>query len=195
LFSTSNLLDGSEHHRSYWILGSGDFSNLPVAFPWIAGQGLQVPFGLALAFDETRVWSLRGGAGRQRQDPAYWVICSARPVPASADSGLGDFEQRRTSTGKSKKPNAELWRTPLKSRPRALLRAGQQLFVGGMRDADYTRALDDWQAGSITVLSSVDGTACSSSELSAPPVWDGMASIPGALFVAQEDGVVIRLGE
>lgn len=195
LFSTSSLLDGSEHHRTYWILGSGDFSNLPVAFPWIVGQQLQVPFGMMLAFDESTVWSVRGGAGRQRQDPAYRVICSHRPDGSSEASGLGDFERRRMAREDDEEPNIALWETPLNSRPRALIRVGQQLCVGGMKDTDYTHALDDWRAGSLTILSSVAGTVQNTLELSAPPVWDGMAAAQGRLFVAQEDGVVVCLGD
>ncbi|MHC4404926.1 MAG: outer membrane protein assembly factor BamB family protein, partial [Planctomycetota bacterium] len=38
LFSTSSLLDGAESHRSHWVLGTGDFSRVPVAYSWIVNR-------------------------------------------------------------------------------------------------------------------------------------------------------------
>ena len=38
LFSTSSLLDDAENHRSHWVLGTGDFSRVPVAYSWIVDR-------------------------------------------------------------------------------------------------------------------------------------------------------------
>jgi hypothetical protein len=193
LFSTSSLLDDREHHRSYWVLGSGDFRNVPVAFPWIVGNSLRVPFGLCLAFDETTVWSVHGGAGRKRQAADYQVVCSRRPDPLSAESAFPDFKERRSAAENKVKSNAVLWQTGLASRPRALLRAGEFLFVGGMQSADFRHALDDWQAGKISVLSSSTGELTTTIALTAPPVWDGLAAADGRLFIAMESGQLVCL--
>jgi outer membrane protein assembly factor BamB len=207
LFSTSHLLDDTEHHRSYWVLGSGDFRGLPVAFPWIVGNSLQVPFGLTMAFDENTVWSVRGGAGRKRQTPDYRVVSAPRPDPTSRESAFPDFKERSSDGGiagarRGIRPgraqgasHSDSWQTPLTARPRAIVRAGDHLVIGGMQSADYNQALDDWTAGNVRVLSSADGVHVNNIPLEAPPIWDGMAAANGKLYVSLENGKVTCLAE
>ncbi len=189
LFSTFSLLDSAEHHRSYWVLGTGDFNRLEVAFPWIVGSSLQVPFGMMMAFDDRTVWTVTGGAGKRRQAPDYAVTAALRPDPEADDSRLPDF-QRRSESGKQ---GAPIWQQPLASRPRAILRAGEALFIAGMKDADYTRPLDDWQSGLVRVFSSQDGRPLNEIDLPAPPVWDGLAAANGRLYVCMENETVACL--
>ncbi|MHC4166263.1 MAG: outer membrane protein assembly factor BamB family protein, partial [Planctomycetota bacterium] len=65
LFSTSTLLDDAENHRSHWVLGTGDFSRIGVAYSWIANRRggrkdvhLAVPYGIVLTFDDDTVWGV-----------------------------------------------------------------------------------------------------------------------------------------
>ncbi|MHC4583419.1 MAG: outer membrane protein assembly factor BamB family protein, partial [Planctomycetota bacterium] len=65
LFSTSSLLDGHENHRSHLMIGTGDFSRIPVAYSWIANRPgrykshVAVPYGLTLVFNDKSVWGVR----------------------------------------------------------------------------------------------------------------------------------------
>jgi outer membrane protein assembly factor BamB len=189
LFSTSSLLDDWEHNRSYWILGTGDFYNTPVAFPWILRRNIQVPFGLMLAFDEQTVWGVHRAKG-------YTVFAMSRPDPAHKESGFPDF-QARTS---AKQADSVGWKAALGIRPRAMVRAGKLLFVGGMSaddasdptvpvDADHAGK----QRGAVHAMSCSNGETLREIEIASPPVWDGMAAAQGRLFIPCADGSLICL--
>jgi len=130
-----------------------------------------------------------GGAGKRRQAPDYVLAAQPRPDPEADDSRLPDF-QRRSESGKQDSPS---WQRQLASRPRAILRAGEALFIAGMKDADYTRPVDDWQGGLVRVFSSQDGRPLNEIDLPAPPVWDGLATANGRLYVCMENETVACL--
>ena len=190
LFSTASLLDGSEHNRSYWVLGTGDFSRTPVAYPWIATKRLTVPYGLMMAFDATTVWCVRRTSGK-RQKIGHAIVALPRPDPADAANAAPDFQKRT-----AKKAAGVSWQTTLSLRPRALLRAGSTLFIGGMTGVGEKVGLEELtsRAGALHVIAAQDGSVLSRKTLAAPPVWDGMAAAGGRLYLALEDGSVVCLG-
>jgi hypothetical protein len=69
LFSTSSLLDDSENHRSHWVLGTGDFSRVPVAYSWIANRPgkrsptIAVPAGVLMVYEDQAVWGVKRKGG------------------------------------------------------------------------------------------------------------------------------------
>jgi hypothetical protein len=186
LFSTSNLLDDTEHHRSYWVLGTGDFSRTPVAYPWIVPKNLAVPYGLLLAFDEQTVWGIRRGGSRDYKQ-GYALFAMPRPDPQETAAALPDFAPRQTAL-----PTAS-WTVELSMRPRALIRAGQQLVVGGLAAQSPTPPGPQDQ-GHVHVAAGRDGAVQQQLALAAVPVWDGLAAARGCLYVALVDGTVVRLG-
>ena len=181
LYATSSLLDDWEHNRSYWILGTGDITRTPVAFPWIVHSDLAVPFGLMMAFDENTVWAVRRGGGKRANKFDPGVFAMPRPDPSDAANLLGDFQKRTTN-----KTNVAgiSWKAKLSTRARAMLRAGDTLVVAG-RDAD---------GGFIQMLSASRGAALGEQRLEASPVWDGLAAAGGRLYGALENGTVVCLG-
>jgi hypothetical protein len=185
LFSTSSLLDDTEHHRSYWVFGTGDFSRTPVAYPWIVTKSLAVPYGLMLAFDDKNVWAARrsGGKGQQQE---YVLVANPRPDPAAKDSQLADFAARSGN----KKVAGESWTVDLPMRPRAMIRAGNALIVGGTHGASVAEKASE---GILLIASDSDGKTLGQFPLEAPPVWDGMAAARGKLYVATTDGSVVCL--
>jgi outer membrane protein assembly factor BamB len=178
LYSTSNLLDDWEHNRSYWILGTGDITRTPVAYPWIVHSDLAVPFGLMMAFDEKSVWAVRRGGGRKanRIDPG--VFAMPRPNLSDAANFLPDFQKR--TTGRSEIAGIS-WKAKLSRRIRAVLRAGNTVAIGGV----------DANGGFLKALSSSQGTVLSEQQLEASPVWDGLAVASSRLYVSLEDGTVV----
>ncbi|MHC4401857.1 MAG: outer membrane protein assembly factor BamB family protein, partial [Planctomycetota bacterium] len=159
LFSTSSLLDSREHNRSYWAFGTADFSRTPVAYPWIVTKSMAVPYGVTLAFDDKTVWGVRrGGKGREHE---YAVFAAPRPDPSQRESLLPDFAERSGQ----KKPLREHWVAEIPIRPRAMIRAGDKLFVGGMTDrfdpndpeAPVNAAYAGQREGLLRVVSSIDG--------------------------------------
>jgi len=189
LFSTSSLLDGWEHNRSYWVMGTGDFYHIPVAYPWIIRREIQVPIGLMMAFDEKTVWSVRRGGENS-------IVATPRPDPTSRVNAIPDF-QRRTGAEDSGKSG---WRATLGIRARAMLQAGELLFFGGM-PADHRGApASPWipqgegeTHGCLHVVSCSNGKTLREMKLASPPVWDGMAAAEGRLFIPCIDGSVVGL--
>jgi outer membrane protein assembly factor BamB len=178
LFSTSSLLDDTEHHRSFWVLGTGDFSRTPVAFPWIVRKKMAVPYGLMLCFDDQTVWGVRRQTDGKPQ--SYVAFAAER---ADAETGLSDFTPR----AKAKPGGDLLWTAPLSKRPRAMLRAHEKLFIAGQDTQS------DEEIGYVQCLSSDTGQLLGEWPLPAPAVWDGMAAAYGRLYVSLENGELVCL--
>jgi len=189
LFSTSSLLDGWEHNRSYWVLGTGDFTRIPVAYPWIIRRDVQVPIGLMMAFDEKTVWSVRRGGENS-------IVATTRPDPTDRVNAVPDF-QRRSAPEDSGNSG---WRATLGIRARAMLQAGELLFFGGMPVDHRGAPASPWTPqgegethGCLHVVSCSNGKTLREMKLAAPPVWDGMAAAEGRLFIPCIDGSVVGL--
>ncbi|KPL19328.1 MAG: hypothetical protein AMJ75_12655 [Phycisphaerae bacterium SM1_79] len=196
LFSTSRLLDDAEVHRSHWVLGTGDFRRIPVAYSWIANSGgarynsrLAVPYGLLLAFDNQTVW------GVQRSRNSGYILFADDNRPFSADEHvLPDF----------RKPDAESvpklkWSVALPMRPRAMLRAGNCLYLGGMPgmidQKDPFATYEGRKGGLLWVMSGRNGEKLAEYKLEAVPVWDGMAAANERLYISTQDGRVLSMGK
>jgi len=203
LFSTSSLLDGAENHRSHWVFGTGDFSRVGVAYSWIAfrpggfGSQLSVPYGLMLVFDDQTVWGVRRGhlmrwpvkdAGR------YTLFAEKRPKPAAGETHLPDF---RKPPANSAMPFQ--WTAALTMRPRAILKAGDMLLLGGVPGQSHppraSAAPRPREGGVVQAIAAADGSGVSECKLPAPPVWDGMAAAGGRLFIALQNGRLVCLAK
>jgi hypothetical protein len=91
-----------------------------------------------------------------------------------------------------------LWKQWLPVRVRAMVKAGDMLFVAGPPDEfdskDPFAAFEGRRGGLLVALSAKDGTKLSEVKLLHPPVFDGMIATRGRLFVAQQSGSVLCLG-
>ena len=193
LFSTARLLDGAENHRSHWVLGTGDFNRIPVAYSWIVynpdrhGSHIVPPYGLMLSFDETTVWGVRRAGG------GYQLFGQANQVSSVNDQPPPDFQ--RTEDGKLTPVN---WSKKLDVRPRAMLHAGDRLVIGGMpgpqKESPLVSLYDGQEGGVLRIVSASDGHKVSQSKLEFPPVWDGLAAAAGCLYMSASDGTVHCLG-
>jgi outer membrane protein assembly factor BamB len=192
LFSTSRLLDDAENHRSHWVLGTGDFSRVPVAYSWIAnsrggrnGTHLAVPYGLLLAFDDNTVWGVR-------RSKSYTLFAEDHEPFSGTEESLPDFRELR---GKA----AERWRwsVDLGMRPRAMLRAGGLLFLGGTPyeadQVDLAATYEGIKGGLVWVMSASNGEKLTEHSLDSSPVWDGMAAANGRLYLSLENGCVLSV--
>ncbi len=188
-FSTSGLLDGAENHRSHWVMGSGDFSMVSVAYSWIVNGGgwggASAQFGLMMAYDDENVWVVRrkGYALSRRPNKPF----SDDEEPAN------DFAKREKGKQKGSASTGSSWNTKLGARPRALIKAGDNLFLGtipSVKGSDPHAQYEGRVNGMITVVSDKDGQKVAEHKLNAPVKWDGMAAANGKLFVALENGNV-----
>jgi len=188
LFSTSSLLDGAEHHRSDWGLGTGEHDRMPASRhkggysrfhiedqQKTAPHRTDQPTGLMLAFEGNVVWGVsRDGRGN--------------PV------GKYGLFRKSLDTSVGKKP----WRRNLSARPRAMLKSGDALVLGVMpveRPAsDPHAAYDGRRGGSLWICSAGDGGKLAEYALSSPVRWDGMAAAGGRLYLSTIDGRITCMG-
>jgi len=198
LFSTSSLLDGTENHRSHWVLGNGDFSRTIVAYPWIVnrgglirGFGLDAPYGVTMVFTEDAVWGVhrKGGASGK------YTLFERENKPASIPkAGRPDF----CEIPKDRHPYPFVWKRDIEIRPRALLKSGGHLFLGAtptdIPEDDPHAAYEGRAGGMLTVFSTDDGKKIAEYQLASPVVWDGMAAAHGHLFMSLKDGTLLCLG-
>jgi hypothetical protein len=220
LFSTSRLLDDTENHRSHWVLGTGDFSRTPVAYSWIAnslksryGSYLAVPYGLMLSFDSDTVWGVRRTKGY-----GYLVFADDNTRFSEDEPFLPDFRKASEDYAPSFK-----WIVDLPIRPRALIRTGETMFVGGMpretgqalenldqrgkrgmenldqrsetTEEALSAAYEGRRGGLLWVMSADDGSMLAEYQLDSPPVWDGMAAANQRVYIATQNGQVLCMGK
>jgi outer membrane protein assembly factor BamB len=185
LFSTSDFLDSTEHHRCYFVLGTGDFRNLNVAYPWIVQKSLHAPYGLLMVFSGKTVWGVHKD-GRKRGAQKCSLYAMARPDPDDAANTKPDFEKGATVL----KPR---WEKELPLGARAMIRAGDVLAISGVKGGPGQALQDAVRSGTLLLVSAKDGSIRQTMPLKTAPVWDGMASAGGKLFVADHDGRVLCL--
>ena len=180
LYSVSTLLDDYGHNRADWLLGSGNQQRLSVAFPWYPKRGhMSVAYGTTLAFDDRTVWSVRGSHPGLSRPVAYTLNAEARP-PA-VDRDFPDTWPGPKKPTSANGDNSGSWSIPLSCVPRALIRAGGSIIVGGRGHGK----------GVLQVTGSRTGKQTTTYTLSASPVWDGMAVAGGRLYVSLEDGSLV----
>jgi outer membrane protein assembly factor BamB len=199
LFSTSSLLDGAENHRSHWVLGTGDFSRIPVAYSWIVNRpnrwspGIAVPTGIAMVFTDRAVW----GVQRKGDANGRYHLFRGSNEPFSPDTKpLPDFRER--PKGKKGEIRSYDWQQDLPVRTRAMLKAGKRLVLGvwpvEIPDGDPHAAYEGRLGGSLWLVSDKDGTKVGEVPLPHPVVWDGLAAAHGRLYVATTSGQVLCFG-
>jgi hypothetical protein len=90
-----------------------------------------------------------------------------------------------------------LWTTWVKIRVRAMVKAGDVLFVAGPPDrldpADPYASFEGRQGARLAAIASEDGAKLAEQKLEAPPVFDGLIAAGGSLVVSLEDGSVVSL--
>lgn len=195
LFSTSRLLNTTEVHRSHWVLGTGDFSGLPVAYSWIAnrrsGRGkmrLGRPYGILLAFEPDTAW----GVWRRMNKPGYTIYAQPKKPFRREPEGRPDFRTFEEHGLPDMK-----WKKRMLMRPRAMLKAGQNLFFGGGPDQSRTKnalaAYRGKKGGLLWVYSAAKGEKQGAYDLSAPVTWNGMAAADERLYASLANGRLVCL--
>jgi outer membrane protein assembly factor BamB len=190
LFATSSLLDDNENHRSHWVLGTGDFSRIPVAYSWIANRpgrwqpNIAVPVGVMMVFDETAVWGVR----RKGDSNGKYQLFERenRPFDPSEPS-KPDF--RKTT----KEETAPVWTQDWNVRTTAMLKANDLLFLAttpSHATVFQTKPDDAAPSGTLAICSAEDGTPVAEHALPAPAEWDGMSAAEGTIFLSLSDGTV-----
>ena len=220
VFSTSGLLDGSWYNRTFWMYSkrwpgfqlanqsskSGQLLvvdeektyavrtfyrrnvHSPMFFPGKEGY-------LLFADENTNEPQIVGEPGWRK--PIAWLPQSH--IPREGNPGLDDVGRGFGADKGIGYTRAELpvWKRWLPLRIRAMVKAGQTLFVAGPPDVldpkDPYAAFEARKGACVTAVSASDGKLLSEIPLDQPPVFDGMIAADSRLFVSCEDGSIVCL--
>jgi hypothetical protein len=195
LFSTSSLLDDAENHRSHFVLGTGDFSRIPVAYSWIVNRPgkrsptIAVPTGVLMVYDDKAVWGVKR---KGDADGQYSLFQKDNTPFAEEEESLPDFREIPREQAE-----ACIWKADLPVRTKAMLKSGEHLFLSVMPVDipldDPHAAYEGRKGGGIWIVAARDGSKVAEYDLGSPAVWDGMAAAKGRLYVSMMDGSVLCL--
>ncbi|MGB2819657.1 MAG: PQQ-binding-like beta-propeller repeat protein, partial [Phycisphaerae bacterium] len=226
LCATTGLLEDAWAHRQNWCLGHpGKVNSLarPGGLSTQRGAG-RSPVGKLIAFDGDAAYSVmnpytwlkrtrdlwpEGHDGHLHQKYARYkagdFLVGVRIAASGngASPGLTPGKRRGKGRQQAPKPVAETWSIDEPFQPRAMVLAGDVLFMAGWLDAvaiqeKTGRPLDDDNPDPrrvfLRALSTADGKKLAEYKLDCEPAFDGMCCAYGRLYVALKDGSVLCMG-
>jgi len=221
VFSTAGLLDGSWYNRTFWM-----YSKRWPGFQ-LANQAPKTGQLLVVddektyavrAFYRRNVHSLMFFPGKEgyllfadyntNEPQIVGEAGSRKPLKWLPQS---DFSRARGNEMRTLESEAfgldkmigytraepPVWTNWLDVRIRAMVKAGETLFVAGPPDVldskDPYAAFEARRGARLVAVSAADGKKLSEMPLEYPPVFDGMIAAGGRLFASLEDGSVVSL--
>jgi hypothetical protein len=218
VFSTSGLLDGTWYNRTFWMYGKrwpgfqlanqapksgqllvvGDQNTYavgvfyrrnvhsPMFFPGKEGY-------LLFADKNANEPQIVGEPGARK--PVEWLPQSN--IPRDGNPGLDSPAFGLDKMIGYTRAEPPLWTKWLPIRIRAMVKAGETLFVAGPPDVldpnDPYAAFEGRCGARLAAVSATDGTPLAETKLDAPPVFDGLIAAGGRLFASLEDGSIACL--
>ena len=220
VFSTSGLLDASWYNRTFWMYAK--------RWPGFQLANQAPKSGQLLVVDDANTYAVsvfyrrnlhttmffpgKEGyllfADKNSTEPQIVGEPGARKpiawLPQSdyqASNGLRPLDSQAFGVDKGigyTRAEPPLWATWLPVRIRALVKAGDTLWVAGPPDEfdpqDPYAPFEARRGARLVAVSSRDGHQLSERNLDTPPVFDGMIAAGGRLLAALEDGSLICLG-
>jgi len=228
LFSPAGFLDDAWWHRTYWMVGTrmgtgwGGWPRVGRIVP--AGRLLVLDNSSVYGFGRLNQYSKQGAHVGLEGDDLPWPLptadwpsapthyrlfaCAKNPkvtvIPsverqpsAAAQSPKGAKKGAR----KEEKTLIETtWSRPASLWVRAMVLAGETLFIAGPPDVFASKAgdvdaLEGKKGGLLHVVATADGKQLAEHKLDSPPVFDGMIAANGRLYASTLDGKVVCLAE
>jgi hypothetical protein len=205
VFSPTGYLDDTGWHRTYWVFGS-DFYSGWSGYP---SAGRVTPAGKILVHDDKAVY----GFGRRPQFWRWTTPMEFHLFAASTETvgrlKLGAPQRNRNEKPKPAEqdlPPGYRWSKTYPILARAMCKAGDTLFVAGVRDVmeekgrqmpeNSPEQVAHWSGehgGIMLAVSAGDGEKVASIDLEAPPVFDSLIAAQGSLYYTTIDGRLVRL--
>ena len=108
-----------------------------------------------------------------------------------------DVVDRKGKKRGAKKTLQAKWTQKIQTAARAMLHAGEVVVVGGSPDVvdrdDPWKQIEGRGRGLLVIVSGADGQLLAELPLESPPVFDGMATARGQLFVSSQSGTLTCL--
>jgi hypothetical protein len=215
LVATGGFLDDTGFDRIYWMYGR--------RWPGFYFAQHAPKSGQLLVFDDSTVYAVKYFYRRIQWSPAFipgeqgYVLYAddidnepALLEKGSKESGFAwlprdsyEDKHRRGGRGVEKgtgyvRQQAPRWQEMVPLRIRAMVLAGEHLFVAGVPDVvdqeDPLAAFEGRTGGVLQVFSTTDGSALHRVPLAAAPAFDGLSAGAGRLFLATQDGRLLCFG-
>jgi len=218
LLATGGFLDDSGFDRLFWVHGK--------RWPGFYFAQQAPKSGQIIVFDEQTTYTVKYFYRRHGLSPGFIpadigyllfaddndnepILVDLDGTPKAVDwlptsaRGKGRYDISARSVGvekgigytRSKPPK---WQELMPIRARAMMLAGDHLFVAGAPDVidpeDPYATLDGRKGAVLQVFSASDGALLKSYPLASPPVFDGMSAANNRLFMAALDGRVVCMG-
>ena len=210
LFAPYGYLDDSWFHRAYWVYGKhylGGWNGYYVA-------GKYAPSGRIVVHDRDNVYAF----GRKPQyyrwtKPMEYHLFSASKSMDVDTTLLSDKTAKLERIGAEPMPYQ--WNTTIPILAQAMVKADNNLFVGGPPDLlneeqaqrHYTdslvqanmkkqhEALNGKHGGLLWAFDGLSGKVLRKYQIASPPVWDGLIAADHKLFIATMDWNVVCWGK
>jgi outer membrane protein assembly factor BamB len=187
LYTTAGYLDSSWFNRTFWKTGGFQTSGVMVMGPGAA-------YGVEIYPATGREMVFKPAAQGYRLICRSFASSAAGPGGAKGPAGKADGGKAKKG-GKEPKDASATWEERVPVRITALVLAGDTLFAAGPPDVvdpkDPYGAWEGRKGGVLAAFSAADGRKLFECRLAAPPVWDGLAVVPGRLYVALMNGQVV----
>lgn len=190
LYSSAGFLDDTWWHRTYLQYGRemrGGYGG------WILA-GKSRPSGRALVMSPSRIfgfgrkdYEITGShLGLASQYALFGVAIEPAPPPSEGDGS--DVDRRGVARAGSRL--TPLWSRAIPFFPRAVLLAGETLFLAGPSDILDFGSNEPRGEGRLWAVAAADGATLAERELKTAPVQDGLAAAEGRLYLSTADGRV-----
>lgn len=194
VFATGGFLDDTWFNRTYWM-----YSRTWPGF-YIANRSAKA--GQLLAVDEKNTYAVQAFARRNLQSPLFTPAGRGYLLLADDNENepvLPDYTRGVPKGIGFTRARPPVWHRWLDIRVRAMASTADVLFAAGppdVLDADDPMASFEGRKGAVLLaVSKAEGKTVGRYELSAPPVFDGMAATAGRVFFATTDGKVVCMAE
>lgn len=188
LVASGGFLDDSGFDRLYWMYAE--------RWPGLYVADKTSKAGQILVFDDHTTYGLHTFNTKFGRSPyfapgttGYELFADANETEPVLPKQTANHE--RASMIRTGPPK---WSVTIPVRARAMVLAGETLFLAGPPDVidsdDPYGAFEGRKGGRLWAVSTADGARLAEYEMSVPPVFDGMIAADQCLFITDRDGAV-----
>ncbi|UCF14541.1 MAG: PQQ-like beta-propeller repeat protein, partial [Phycisphaerales bacterium] len=192
--TTSGFLDDSWFNRTFWM-----YSSFWPGY-YLGHRGAKS--GQLLVVGPRMTFAVQAYPSRNLQSPQFKPGEKGYLLLADENDNepvLADYTRGIPKGIGFTRKEPPAWFKWVPTRIRAMVLAGDHLFVAGPPDAidpdDPMAAFEGRSGAVLRTYSKIDGSAVTEQKLDAPPVFDGLIAARGRLYMSMEDGTVLCLGE
>ena len=212
LVATGGFLDDTGFDRVYWMYSK--------RWPGFYFAQHAPKSGQLVVFSDATTYAVKYFYRRIQWSPVFYpaeqgylLFADAKDnEPAFADKGVKvlDWLPEGAATDKHRRGGRGVekgtgyvriappkWKEMIPLRVRSMVLAADRLFAAGLPDVldpeDPLASFEGRKGALLNVYSAKDGKLVKSHKLSSPPAFDGMIAAQGSLFIATNDGKLMRM--